>query len=338
MAPTTNPYEPTPNPTPVPARRTSSRRASDILFYSDPGHASDDDEDTDTLPPAPRLSMNPNEFDQSFDEDGMPEPRLSLPLDDFDDTLRSIEFARRAASEQPRSSLTPRTSDRFDFQPWDPSEAGDETVGEISMMVGEESMLGDLAGGDEEDEEHMVDEEGDVTTREEPELDGDDSMFLGRPNDSGSDGGDGDEGEEEEMLLETDHDIGVDRDNQDPEPSTRELALSRTASDFKIKPFKTKARALKRAKKVLPLSRHGHPVPHFPRATIKKMAQNFAAGASISNETLNALVAASEAFFEQVSDDLAAYAGHAGRKTIEDVDVVQLLKRYVAKLLAGGME
>jgi histone H3/H4 len=30
-----------------------------------------------------------------------------------------------------------------------------------------------------------------------------------------------------------------------------------------------------------------------------------------------------------VSDDLGAYAKHAGRKTIEESDVVTLMKRYV---------
>lgn len=335
LAPTTAPYQPTPNPTPAPVRSASlarDRRASDILFYSDPGHASGSDSDSGELPPAPRLSMNLNELDDDSFLNDEPEPRFSVPLEDLDHTHQSIEFGRRAVSEQPwggRASFGIRLSDRFaDFGTGAESDVGEETVGEVSVMVGDESEL--RVGGLDEGSERMAfvgdEEEGDVTMREELELDPEeDSYFLTLPTaddtlaleDETEDEDQDEDGQAQDMLP--DYDIQTDPATLEDETN---LAHARRHPD--PKPLT----APKRTKKPLPLSRHGHPVPVFPRAVIKKMAQNFTGGAQISNETLNAIVTASEAFFEQVSDDLAVYAGHAGRKTIEDADVIQLLKRY----------
>ncbi|KAI9798610.1 MAG: hypothetical protein M1825_005308 [Sarcosagium campestre] len=104
--------------------------------------------------------------------------------------------------------------------------------------------------------------------------------------------------------------------------------------------------------KEVKISRHGIPYPSLPTAVVKKMALNFArssgggggsggsttAGggkravvkknsAKISKEALAAIMQASDMFLEQVSDDVAAYAKHAGRMTIEDSDMVTLMKR-----------
>lgn len=82
------------------------------------------------------------------------------------------------------------------------------------------------------------------------------------------------------------------------------------------------------------LSRHGIPVPLLPTGVVKRLATRYArAGASskakINKETLAAIEQASEWFFEQASEDLAAYSRHAGRKTIDESDVVALMRRYV---------
>ncbi len=47
----------------------------------------------------------------------------------------------------------------------------------------------------------------------------------------------------------------------------------------------------------------------------------------LNKETVAALVRASDDFFEQIGDDLAAYAQHGGRKVIEESDVLALMKR-----------
>jgi histone H3/H4 len=51
--------------------------------------------------------------------------------------------------------------------------------------------------------------------------------------------------------------------------------------------------------------------------------------AKLSKEALDAIMQASDWFFEQVSEDLGAYAAHAGRKTIEESDVITLMTRFV---------
>jgi histone H3/H4 len=89
--------------------------------------------------------------------------------------------------------------------------------------------------------------------------------------------------------------------------------------------------AKKRKKKGVKLSRHGVEYPSLPPAVIKRLAQTFARSSGIksqiSSDTLAALTQASDWFLEQVSDDLAAYAKHAGRKTIDDSDMLTLMRR-----------
>lgn len=86
------------------------------------------------------------------------------------------------------------------------------------------------------------------------------------------------------------------------------------------------------AQKQKKISRHGIPVPNLPCSVVKKLAVRFGptrAGSKtkISKSTLVAIEQASAWFFEQASDDLAAYSKHAGRKTIDESDVATLMRR-----------
>jgi histone H3/H4 len=86
------------------------------------------------------------------------------------------------------------------------------------------------------------------------------------------------------------------------------------------------------ARKKVKLSKHGIQYPSLPAGVVKKLAMAFArtAGnskAKISKETLDAIMQATDWFFEQVSDDLGAYAKHAGRKTIDESDIITLMAR-----------
>lgn len=85
-------------------------------------------------------------------------------------------------------------------------------------------------------------------------------------------------------------------------------------------------------RKKLKLSRYGIAYPSLPISGVKKLATTFAKTAGISKPTLNkktvdAIQQATDWFFEQVSDDLRAYANHAGRKTIDESDVITLMRR-----------
>ena len=98
----------------------------------------------------------------------------------------------------------------------------------------------------------------------------------------------------------------------------------------------TKAKSVSKArKKQKKISRHGIEYPSLPPSFVKRVAQTALQTSGLSNsrispDTLTALTQASEWFFEQLGDDLGAYADHAKRKTIEESDVVTLMKRYVA--------
>lgn len=92
----------------------------------------------------------------------------------------------------------------------------------------------------------------------------------------------------------------------------------------------TKKGTKKRTTKV---SRYGMEYPSLPPGVVKRLAQTFAkssgAKGKISPDALKAIMQASDWFFEQVGDDLSVYAKHAHRKTIDESDMLTLLKMYV---------
>ncbi|OTA87544.1 hypothetical protein M434DRAFT_60178, partial [Hypoxylon sp. CO27-5] len=80
------------------------------------------------------------------------------------------------------------------------------------------------------------------------------------------------------------------------------------------------------------ISRHGIEYPSLPQGVVKRLATTLAktAGvgkAKISADVLGAIMQASDWFFEQLGDDLSAYARHAGRKTIDESDMMMLMRR-----------
>ena len=92
--------------------------------------------------------------------------------------------------------------------------------------------------------------------------------------------------------------------------------------------------AKKRKKREFKVSRSGVEYPSLPTAVIKRVVSGFAGtngsgNAKINRETVAALSQATDWFFEQVSEDLASYSEHAGRKTIDEADVITLMRRYV---------
>lgn len=79
------------------------------------------------------------------------------------------------------------------------------------------------------------------------------------------------------------------------------------------------------------VSRHGIQYPSLPISVIKRLAQRFAGKTKLSADTMSAIAQASDWFFEQLGDDLQAYAHHAkGRTTINESDMLTLMRRYVS--------
>lgn len=136
-------------------------------------------------------------------------------------------------------------------------------------------------------------------------------------------------------------------DDSDPEPlppwpdvevaeQTAELAQrTREPTDPAVV---AKARnTLQLRKKQKRVSQHGIEYPALPSSFVKRVAQTALHSSGLSNtrvsaDTLVALTQASEWFFEQLGDDLGAYASHAKRKTIEESDMITLMKRSVETL------
>ncbi|KAF2205947.1 hypothetical protein GQ43DRAFT_92549 [Delitschia confertaspora ATCC 74209] len=88
---------------------------------------------------------------------------------------------------------------------------------------------------------------------------------------------------------------------------------------------------VRKQRKGLNISRHGLEYPSFPAVTVRRLATGFSrtqgSNGKINKDTMATIMQATEWFFEQVSDDLASYAQHAGRKMIEEDDVITLMKR-----------
>jgi histone H3/H4 len=346
-------------------------------------------------PAVPRLSMPLGDMyddDDSF-HDAPPRQSLlpGLPDDVDNGTVQSLEFGRRAISEDPRMMFGARVSERFG------------ELGEL-VMDGEEYEVDgtfinrrrtmnpdDLLEQDE-------DEEFDNTTTEIRALTG---RGDGRPSDIdlGVFGGDDDETEEptfrftipprmqppaqdeeeedtresvDERIVEDDEEDAVDPENQttalaidsendDDGPANFEPtgweSEPEIGDDADLQAYREEASALDRSlqtdtatparpaaqkgsgrqRKAKEISRFGHEYPSFPAATVKTLATGFAKSqgnkAKISKDTLAALVQTSDWFFEQMGEDLAAYAQHGGRRMIEESDVVALMKRYVTALI-----
>jgi histone H3/H4 len=132
---------------------------------------------------------------------------------------------------------------------------------------------------------------------------------------------------------EVDH---VDMEDPDSESSPQPADLDLSLQDTTLREgdlastVKPKAARKKRMK----ISKHGIQYLSLPAGVVKKLATSYAriggnSKAKISKDTLDAIMQASDWFFEQVSDDLGAYAKHAGRKTIDESDIVTLMARFV---------
>ncbi|KAF9585639.1 MutS protein msh5 [Lunasporangiospora selenospora] len=72
-------------------------------------------------------------------------------------------------------------------------------------------------------------------------------------------------------------------------------------------------------------TKSGGAVPSMPTSLQKQLVHTFSR-ARVSREAMEAVLEGSHMFFEQVSDDLAAYAEHAGRRTIDESDVECLMQ------------
>ncbi|KAI0019089.1 hypothetical protein F4780DRAFT_780794 [Xylariomycetidae sp. FL0641] len=347
------------SPPPPGTRRRSASSSSDGDGDATGADDLDDDDDDDFPIERPRFSLPLGPLDDDDDDDFDLKPPRSSGLENLENyTVQSIELPRRAISETPlsrfdRESLgMARMSDymgpevRSDDAGIDsgffPPPALDDT-GDVAM---DEQAMIERFDADEARRQTMG-RESDFGTIQVPDM-GNESTFMMDPIASPSrefsmndglqmDDDDGPQTDDEPQMqdgLQMDDDGDMNEPFGAPEPESDSELMDATVTkttDFAAM-RRTEARGVQKSKPGKKISRHGIEYKSLPPSVVKRLATTFAktAGASkakISPETLNAIMQATDWFFEQLGDDLGAYARHAGRKTIDESDMVTLMRR-----------
>ncbi|KAK7417010.1 hypothetical protein QQZ08_011808 [Neonectria magnoliae] len=316
-----------------------------------------DDDDDDDLPiDRPRLSLPIDQSDDGDSDEELRPPRLS-GVEDEDYTVQSVELNRRFANDQSRLSRGSPGSIRFSDVYNEPT----EEIGQQSDFF--PGFLEDLQARVDEDDPSLERIDADQTRRmtmgRESDFNFDipvgveeQTTFL--MSDPAADIPQTspivDRSVAEAMAAETRQDIAGDVAFGDSDSDVGGPDLDAGGFEFDaggfddhssileeetIKPAPEPARtksSLKSRKKQKRISKHGIEYPALPTSFVKRVAQTSLQSSGLSNQrisadTLEALTQASEWFFEQLGDDLGAYADHAKRKTVEESDVVTLMKR-----------
>lgn len=135
---------------------------------------------------------------------------------------------------------------------------------------------------------------------------------------------------DDEMDIEDEARVDLGEGNEDDDnEGVDEIGgdLAAGAAVARQQSARSAGRLKKPGKKV---SRHGIQYPSLPTSVVKRLAQRFAGKTKINPDTLSAIMQASDWFFEQLGDDLRAYAHHAkGRTTINESDMLTLMRRCV---------
>lgn len=331
--------------------QSRSRRGGPVTIPEDP-------DDSDEFPiDRPRLSLP---IDDVSDDDLRP-PRTS-GLEDLEDnfTMQSIELPRRQTLDN-QSRYSIRMSDYgpmndfpsddnagidsafFPRANWD----GDEVDDSGMAGLGDDDATFERIDDDEAGRRETLgresfgaievnfDEADQSTVMLQPQVESSprrESFSSPRNEAFGMD--DGPPPEEMEVDDNGNQSLGLRGDGEAEAEGDSDADFGGLASDAAIAEVvghTTKPSISKRLKKPgKKISRHGIEYPSLPPGVVKRVAQRFAGKSKISPDTLAALVQASDWFFEQLGDDLSAYAKHAGRKTIEESDMLTLMRRYVA--------
>ncbi|EPS36840.1 hypothetical protein H072_9644 [Dactylellina haptotyla CBS 200.50] len=362
-APTSKPFIPTPKAI-TPKAATSRRRTLEGIRLNRDLDAVSSEEDESAIR-APRLSnvslklmgrnFSINAHDDDEDDEDISPPQLTSPLmkdNDDDEATGTVngtprfEVARRAVADNDRRmSFLPNAFDRFaDFddvvmddsviQEQLPSDVGFE---QSSFAVEQEGLsfadqTADLNGdvsnffdpqgmGISDDETDFRLEQVDISAlaEEPPELINDDSSpppFAGglEPGFVDSDF-DEEDGEGRPLHLQAGLQSALGR---------RPLNLGDNDDDDEMDSRPAKR---PRTKKELPLSSYGIPYPSLPPRVIKAIIARTSKH-KLSKEALNMIVSASNSYFENLGEDLGSFARHAKRKTVEEGDVLQVLRRH----------
>ncbi|KAF3002340.1 hypothetical protein E8E14_006699 [Neopestalotiopsis sp. 37M] len=318
-----------------------------------------EDDDDDFPIERPRFSLPLHEDDD--DDSDLKAPRLS-GLEDENFTSRSIELPRRAVSELPsrlgRESLgSIRFSDvpgpdivsddiNVDSGLFPPLGLDDDGANDFRRQtLNRESLFGPIeipAGVDETT--FMMDQVGSPTREVEapedavdndeaaPGMFDDDDDDVNEPMDY-RDPADYDDEPADDNDMPADYDDVPNEDEDIPDDDADDVTQNVTMTSNTVElTAPIAARRGGRTQTGKKISKHGIEYPSLPKGVVKRLATTFAktsgAGkAKLSADTLDAMMQATDWFFEQLGDDLSAYAKHAGRKTIDESDMLTLMRR-----------
>jgi len=251
-----------------------------------------------------------NDYGDDLDENrrysGIPrEDTGTVQFDALDDAARRMSDFRRAAlhNDDSNTSFMIAVPPRDDI-PENMLNFGAEEMEDLPFDAVEDTIIGQANADDD-----MF-----VAMDDEPRLGGD--------------------AEEEEMEAEQDLDneeleVELDEENENRTQNANDTLMTEDNQDDTTIQVAT---TLKRKKKPIKISKHGIPIPSLPAGVVKKLATTYARTSGNSKSKLNkdalaAIMQASDWFFEQAAGDLAAYSEHAKRRTIDESDVVTLMKR-----------
>ena len=71
-----------------------------------------------------------------------------------------------------------------------------------------------------------------------------------------------------------------------------------------------------------------------PRIAFNSVRSSGIKSTKVGKDALEAIIEATDQYFGQLSNDLVVFANHAGRKRIEENDVIAVMRRYVAHRIA----
>lgn len=294
----------------------------------------------------PRFSLP---IDEDADSDGdLPRPPRSSGLEDMEDnyTMQSIEMPRRATIGLGQGRHSMRMS-IGDLQSDDGGDGGFDSA--FFPRINWDEDTGERVGGVDDATLERVDDEGGRR----------DTTLGGRISDFGAIDFTLDAGDQSTVMMAPQVESSPAReasspenepfgfDDDSPPPQDEDLVMDNAPLDFgggdddddvelgdvtaesviaRQVPGAARQGRVKPGKKKI--SRHGIEYPSLPSNVVKRLAQRFAGKTKISPDTLNAIMQASDWFFEQLGDDLRAYANHAkGRTTINESDMLALMRR-----------
>ncbi|KAM4767141.1 centromere protein T isoform 2-T2 [Cyanocitta cristata] len=154
----------------------------------------------------------------------------------------------------------------------------------------------------------------------------------------------GDELQDQAIMLELDNSVEEPAEDEDGHPASQEVSMKTPAfvrapaynlllsTPHVAKPAAPRSPVQLLQPKTVPkrfpkkTSQRKPCEPQMPRSLIKEIFRHFVK-MPVTRDAFKIVEKCSERYFKQVSDDLEAYAHHAGRKTVEAADLEILMRR-----------